>query len=149
MSFQTTIQVNKICRTCLSEEGDMRSVYGADESSGEPTKLHEMLMCCASVQVFKKYTIGFSNCNTRAVTGGRRGRSAHSGVPAVRALHHESVFVQAAVREIRYHPQADTRTSGPDVHRAQAVQPKFRRRNRRMCRKTRRRSRHGKRRYSR
>lgn len=50
MSFDT-LQAEKICRTCLSEEGDMRSVFSIDEAVGETARLYEMLMACASVQV--------------------------------------------------------------------------------------------------
>lgn len=50
MNYQT-IQTEKICRTCLSEEGDMRSVFSIDEALGETARLFEMLMSCASVQV--------------------------------------------------------------------------------------------------
>lgn len=50
MSFDTP-QTEKICRTCLSEEGDMRSVFTMDEAMGETARLYEMLMACASVQV--------------------------------------------------------------------------------------------------
>lgn len=50
MSF-TTIHVEKVCRTCLSEDGIMRSVFSVDESVGETVRLCEMLMSCASVQV--------------------------------------------------------------------------------------------------
>lgn len=50
MSYTAT-QVEKVCRTCLSEEGVMRSVFSVDESVGETVRLCEMLMSCASVQV--------------------------------------------------------------------------------------------------
>ncbi|RZC39788.1 zinc finger protein 2-like [Asbolus verrucosus] len=39
--------------TCLSEEGDMRSVFSIDESIGETMRLFEMLMSCAAVQVLE------------------------------------------------------------------------------------------------
>lgn len=53
MAFETSINTDKICRTCLSEENNMRSVFSIDESNGEALKLHEMLMSCASVQVME------------------------------------------------------------------------------------------------
>lgn len=50
MSF-TTLQTNKICRTCLSEDNIMRSIFSIDETIGGSTRFHEMLMTFASVQV--------------------------------------------------------------------------------------------------
>lgn len=43
--------VSKICRTCLTEKSDMRSVFMQDESTGQSTILAEMLMGFSSVQV--------------------------------------------------------------------------------------------------
>lgn len=43
--------VSKICRTCLTEKSDMRSVFMLDESTGQSTSLAEMLMGFSSVQV--------------------------------------------------------------------------------------------------
>lgn len=51
MTFET-IHIEKMCRTCLSEDNDMRSVFSIDESIGETLRLFEMLMSCAAVQVF-------------------------------------------------------------------------------------------------
>ncbi|KAF2904320.1 hypothetical protein ILUMI_01848 [Ignelater luminosus] len=49
-----TIQVDQICRICLSKEGIMKSVFSTvDNVSGELTKISEMLMSCASVQVIE------------------------------------------------------------------------------------------------
>lgn len=46
------IQVDRVCRTCLSEEGDMQSVFIAENANlGDAMKLFEMLMSCASVEV--------------------------------------------------------------------------------------------------
>lgn len=45
------IPFEKICRTCLSQANDFRSLFSIDESAGETLRLFEMLMCCASVQV--------------------------------------------------------------------------------------------------
>lgn len=53
----TTIQIEKVCRTCLSEDGVMRSVFSTDESVGETLRLCEMLMSCTSVQVSDFLTI--------------------------------------------------------------------------------------------
>lgn len=50
MTFET-IHIEKMCRTCLSEDNDMRSVFSIDESIGETLRLFEMLMSCAAVQV--------------------------------------------------------------------------------------------------
>ncbi|KAJ8921028.1 hypothetical protein NQ315_015824 [Exocentrus adspersus] len=52
MSYET-IQINKICRTCLSEEESMRSIFSIDVAAGETLRLFEMLMSCASVQVME------------------------------------------------------------------------------------------------
>lgn len=47
------IPFEKICRTCLSQANDFRSLFSIDETAGETSRLFEMLMCCASVQVCK------------------------------------------------------------------------------------------------
>ncbi|KAJ8983778.1 hypothetical protein NQ317_000338 [Molorchus minor] len=52
MSYET-VHLDKICRTCLSTENDMRSIFSIDQSVGETMKLFEMLMSCASVQVME------------------------------------------------------------------------------------------------
>lgn len=44
--------INKICRTCLTEKGEMRSVFMQDETTGQAMILAEMLMGFSSVQVF-------------------------------------------------------------------------------------------------
>ena len=43
--------INKICRTCLTEKEEMRSVFLADESIGQAMRLVEMIMDFSSVQV--------------------------------------------------------------------------------------------------
>lgn len=53
MAF-TVLQTDKICRTCLTDDGDMKSVFGLDETGGENARIFEMLMSCASVQVKKQ-----------------------------------------------------------------------------------------------
>ncbi|KAG5883225.1 hypothetical protein JTB14_011417 [Gonioctena quinquepunctata] len=50
MAYET-ISIDKICRTCLSEASNMRSVFSIEESTGENLRLFEMLIACASVQV--------------------------------------------------------------------------------------------------
>ncbi|KAJ8967812.1 hypothetical protein NQ314_002621 [Rhamnusium bicolor] len=43
--------ISKICRTCLTEKGEMRSVFMQDESTGQAMILAEMLMGFSSVQI--------------------------------------------------------------------------------------------------
>lgn len=43
--------ISKICRTCLTEKGEMRSVFVAEESIGQTMILAEMIMGFTSVQV--------------------------------------------------------------------------------------------------
>lgn len=43
--------INKICRACLSEKGEMRSVFLADETIGQAMRLAEMIMGFSAVQV--------------------------------------------------------------------------------------------------
>lgn len=43
--------ISKICRTCLREKGEMRSVFLAEESIGQAMILAEMIMGFTSVQV--------------------------------------------------------------------------------------------------
>lgn len=44
--------INKVCRACLSEKGEMRSVFLPDEQTiGQTMKLSEMIMGLSSVQV--------------------------------------------------------------------------------------------------
>lgn len=50
MSYET-VHINKICRTCLSEEENMRPLFIMHPAEGETIRLSEMLMSCASVQV--------------------------------------------------------------------------------------------------
>lgn len=45
------IPFEKICRTCLSQANQFRSLFSIDESAGETLRLFEMLMSSASVQV--------------------------------------------------------------------------------------------------
>lgn len=54
MAF-TVLQIDKICRTCLSDNGDMKSIFSLDETLGENARIFEMLMSCASVQVLSDY----------------------------------------------------------------------------------------------
>lgn len=51
------IPFEKICRTCLLQANEFRSLYSIDESTGETLRLFEMLVCCASVQVCNTYYI--------------------------------------------------------------------------------------------
>lgn len=51
MQQQTQFDVNKICRACLSEKGEMRSVFLVEESIGQTARLAEMIMGFSSVQV--------------------------------------------------------------------------------------------------
>lgn len=43
--------LTKICRACLTGEGEMQSVFVPDERSGTTIHLAEMIMAYASVQV--------------------------------------------------------------------------------------------------
>lgn len=43
--------LNKICRACLSERTEMRSIFHPDETIGQTTILAEMIMGFSSVQV--------------------------------------------------------------------------------------------------
>lgn len=43
--------LTKICRACLTEEGEMKSVFIPDERAGTNLHLAEMIMAYASVQV--------------------------------------------------------------------------------------------------
>lgn len=52
MSFEDN-QIDKICRTCLSEGNTMRSVFTLDDSTGDSIPLFEMLMSFTSVEVIK------------------------------------------------------------------------------------------------
>lgn len=45
------IPFEKICRTCLSQANEFRSLFSIDETAGETLRLFEMLMCCTPVQV--------------------------------------------------------------------------------------------------
>lgn len=47
----TLFDISKICRTCLTEKAEMRSIFMQDESTGHSVILAEMLMGFASVQV--------------------------------------------------------------------------------------------------
>lgn len=47
----TPFDINKICRTCLRDKGEMRSVFLADESIGQAVVVAEMIMGFTSVQV--------------------------------------------------------------------------------------------------
>lgn len=43
--------LTKICRACLTEEGEMKSVFVPDERAGTNIHLAEMIMAYASIQV--------------------------------------------------------------------------------------------------
>lgn len=43
--------INKICRACLSDKGEMRSVFLADETIGQAMRLADMIMGFSTVQV--------------------------------------------------------------------------------------------------
>lgn len=45
------IDLNKLCRTCLTENGEMRSVFMPDDSTGHPMIIADMLMGFTNVQV--------------------------------------------------------------------------------------------------
>lgn len=47
--------VLRVCRTCKSESDRLRSLYEETESLGQKTRVHEMLMACAAVQVEIRY----------------------------------------------------------------------------------------------
>lgn len=51
--------INKICRACLTEKEEMRSVFVADESIGQAMILAEMMMGFTSVQVIFLFIPGF------------------------------------------------------------------------------------------
>ncbi|KAK4879259.1 hypothetical protein RN001_007405 [Aquatica leii] len=48
---QQQFDISKICRACLTEKGEMRSVFLADESIGQTMRLSEMIMGFSSVQI--------------------------------------------------------------------------------------------------
>ncbi|CAG9863341.1 unnamed protein product [Phyllotreta striolata] len=43
--------INKICRACLTDKGEMRSVFMQDDTSGQPIIIAEMLMEFTSVEI--------------------------------------------------------------------------------------------------
>lgn len=43
--------INKICRACLTEKGEMRSIFLPDESIGQAMQLADMIMGFSTVQV--------------------------------------------------------------------------------------------------
>lgn len=45
------IDLNKLCRTCLTENEQMRSVFVSDESTGQNLTIADMLMNFTNVQV--------------------------------------------------------------------------------------------------
>lgn len=51
--------ISKICRACLTEKEEMRSVFVADESIGQAMILAEMIMGFTSVQVILLFILGF------------------------------------------------------------------------------------------
>lgn len=51
MDAKNEFDINKICRACLTQMGEMHSVFLADESIGQAMILAEMIMGFTSVQV--------------------------------------------------------------------------------------------------
>lgn len=51
MDVKNEFDINKICRACLTEMGEMRSVFLADESIGQAMILADMMMGFTGVQV--------------------------------------------------------------------------------------------------
>lgn len=51
MEMKNEFDINKICRACLTETGEMQSVFSADESIGQAMILAEMIMGFSNVQV--------------------------------------------------------------------------------------------------
>ncbi|KAF5291845.1 hypothetical protein FQA39_LY14182 [Lamprigera yunnana] len=51
MQHQQQFDISKICRTCLSEKGEMRSVFLDDESTGQAMRLSEMIMGFSNIQI--------------------------------------------------------------------------------------------------
>lgn len=51
MDVKNEFDINKICRACLTQMGEMRSVYLADESIGQAMILADMIMAFTNVQV--------------------------------------------------------------------------------------------------
>lgn len=49
--------ISKICRACLTEKEEMRSVFVADESIGQTMILADMIMGFTSVQVIFLFII--------------------------------------------------------------------------------------------
>lgn len=50
-AVQHQFDVSKICRLCLSEKGEMRSVFIVEESLGQAVRIADMIMDFTSVQV--------------------------------------------------------------------------------------------------
>lgn len=50
MNYQE-LDIEKICRTCMSQVDVTRSIFSIDETAGETVTLNDMLMSCTSVQV--------------------------------------------------------------------------------------------------
>lgn len=55
-------QIDRICRTCLSDDGVMRSLFSVDDSLGQNTRLFEMLMSCTCVQVITPILCSLIKC---------------------------------------------------------------------------------------
>lgn len=51
MEEKIEFDVSKVCRACLTEKEEMRSVFMADESIGQQMHLAEMIMGFTNVQV--------------------------------------------------------------------------------------------------
>lgn len=43
--------INKICRACLTEKEEMRSIFLSDESIGQTMQLADMIMGFSTIQV--------------------------------------------------------------------------------------------------
>lgn len=43
--------INKICRACLTEKEEMRSIFLSDESIGQAMQLADMIMGFSTIQV--------------------------------------------------------------------------------------------------
>lgn len=54
MAFENSFKTEKICRTCLAEDNNMKSIFSFDGCNGESIKLCEMLMSCTSIQVTRE-----------------------------------------------------------------------------------------------
>lgn len=53
----SVFDISKICRACLTEKGEMRSVFLTDESTGHTMIIAEMISGISSVQVSYERTV--------------------------------------------------------------------------------------------